>query len=141
MRCHMLRTVPHLVIPQVAVSGDGNTVAGCDLVGPVPDSRFPIDPDAAYHPARSPQVFNFATGKFTYPRDGAADPQTCGSVSLDTSGAQVWWSQSRASPGWFSSGTLPITLIDGIAPVVSLTPARSSSRRQDPPGPRYRYPQ
>ena len=107
------------VIPQVAVSGDGNTVAGCDLVGPVPASRFPALVDAAYHPPRFPEIFNFATGDVSYPRDGTPDPQACGSVSLDTAGGTVWWSQGGTTPGWFSSGTRPVTLVDGIPPTLT----------------------
>jgi hypothetical protein len=93
------------VPPRLAISGDGQTLAGCYLSGPLDGTG--LDSLAAQEsqgiPPRYPEVFNFRTAAVDYPSTGATDPQSCSHVTLDHSGDTVWYLQNRV--GWFSSST------------------------------------
>lgn len=93
------------VLPRMAISGDGQTVAGCWLVQPA-TGLFSIEPSLLpYYPPRYPEIFHFSSGGIDYPSTGTTDPHGCSSVSLDENGDTVWYSQSRS--GWYSSPTAP----------------------------------
>jgi hypothetical protein len=96
------------VLPRLAISGDGMTVAGCWISGPRPGSGF--ESLAAIESAgiqrRHPEVFHFADGSITYPSTGTTDPQACSRVSLNEAGDRVWYQQKDLAPNWFASSTI-----------------------------------
>lgn len=96
-------------LPRVAISGDGQTVAGCWLGPPLAGSGFESlkANEIAGIPPRYPEIFHFADGSVTYPSTGTTDPQGCSSVSLNETGDTVWYQQRGPAPNWFSSPTAP----------------------------------
>lgn len=92
------------------------------MVGPLDGSGFEsLGPtQQAGFPAHFPEIFHFADGIVNYPQSGTTDPQACGSVSLDTTGATVWYRQSGPGGGWFSTPTVSAAIQP---PVLTLPPS------------------
>ncbi len=109
------------VLPRLAISGDGETVAGCWLSGPVAGSGLESlqATQAAGLPAHFPEIFHFRDGSVSYPSTGTTDPQGCSAVSLNDNGDTVWYQQRDLAPHWFSS----LTAKQGALPILSLPAA------------------
>lgn len=106
------------VLPRLAISGDGETVAGCWLSGPVAGSGLESlqETQAAGLPSHFPEIFHFRDGSVSYPSTGTIDPQGCSAVSLNGNGETVWYQQRDLAPHWFSSPTAK----QGALPLLSL---------------------
>lgn len=112
------------VEPRLAISGDGQTVAGCWISSPLSGtSGFSLeDTERAGIPARFPEIFHFTDRTVTYPATGTTDPQACSHVSLNQSGDTVWYEQRDLAPHWFSSPTAAANAL----PTLSLPGAQSA---------------
>lgn len=97
------------VVPRLAISGDGQTVASCWIGLPLAGSGFSIeDTRLAGISPRYPMIFRFPTHTVTYPRTGTTDSQACNSISLDYAGNKVFYKQNSPA-NWYSSQTFTRT--------------------------------
>lgn len=133
------------VEPRVAISGDGNVVAGCWMsarpLTPIV-SPFPLLPTNDYL-THYPLIFRFDNLSIAYSAAGPTDTTACSRVTLNTSGDTVWYQQRSVgtfrTPTALASPPPTVTVpadktVEAVAP--GGTPVTYTASANDANGPR-----